>query len=277
MLKYRLLTALVLIPIVLWIVFSFPSQWVAGLLSVFIVLGAWEWAKLCQWPPTFMWTSPRRYAAVIAFSLSIADGLWVFLPQVGMLILGIASVGWCIAWYGVTRYQISGNEILFSSSWEALIGGVILIPAWLALLMLHTYGGGELLAFLFVLIWTADSGAYFAGKHWGHFKLAYRVSPGKTWEGVWGALFLSGGVALSYALLKAMSLEKLIGFLLLSFITVVVSILGDLLESLFKRQKGQKDSGQLLPGHGGILDRIDSLTSAAPIFTLGFMLMRNMV
>lgn len=277
MLKYRLLTALVLIPIVLGIIFFLSSQWVAGLLGVFIVIGAWEWAKLCQWPSTFLWSSPGGYTVVIALALGVVDSLWLLIPQSGLIILSGACAGWLMAWYWVSRYQTSGNQVFMSGSREAFVGGVILIPAWLALLMLHSYGGGESLAFLLALVWTADSSAYFVGRQWGQSKLAHRVSPGKTWEGVWGALFFSGVVALGYALFKAMSLERLLGFLLLSFVTVVASILGDLLESLFKRQKGQKDSGRLLPGHGGILDRIDSLTSAAPVFTLGFMVMRNIV
>ena len=127
-----------------------------------------------------------------------------------------------------------------------------------------SYGSCYVL-YLILIVWFADSGAYFAGKRWGQRKLADKVSPGKTLEGVAGALLMSSIVSLAYLFLESMSFL----FMLLCLFTVIVSILGDLFESLFKRQAGIKDSGQILPGHGGILDRIDSLTSAAPIFVMG--------
>jgi phosphatidate cytidylyltransferase len=133
---------------------------------------------------------------------------------------------------------------------------------------LHREYGPGYVILLFLLIWGADTGAYFAGRAFGKHKLAARVSPGKTWEGVFGGMLL----ALTVALGATQWLEpagQLVPFLVLVAVTVAISVLGDLAESLFKRIADVKDSGGLLPGHGGVLDRIDSLTAAAPVFTLG--------
>jgi phosphatidate cytidylyltransferase len=127
--------------------------------------------------------------------------------------------------------------------------------------------------YLLVLIWTADSGAYFAGRRWGRRKLARHVSPGKSWEGVAGALVLGGGFALACGAGFGYAGPALALFTLIGLATVAVSVLGDLFESLVKRYRDVKDSGGLLPGHGGILDRIDSLTAAAPFFAAGIALL----
>ena len=135
------------------------------------------------------------------------------------------------------------------------------------------FGAGYVL-FLLFLIWIADSGAYFTGRRWGQRKLALSISPGKTWEGVWGASL----AALVFAMLGAVVLEVRMpwpGFVILSMVTVGFSIAGDLFESMLKRQRGLKDSGSLLPGHGGVLDRVDSLTAAVPVFLLGLYGMRG--
>jgi phosphatidate cytidylyltransferase len=149
-------------------------------------------------------------------------------------------------------------------------GLLVLIPAWAGLVWIHQLSRGPyLVLFLLVLIWIADSGAYFAGRRWGRRKLAPLVSPGKTREGAYGALaggLLWGGVL---AALYGVSVPQQGCLVLLCLLTVVASIVGDLYESLSKRERGVKDSGSLLPGHGGILDRIDSLTAAAPVFALG--------
>jgi phosphatidate cytidylyltransferase len=145
---------------------------------------------------------------------------------------------------------------------------VILVALWVALMGLRGDFGPGYVLFLLLLIWVADIGAYFAGRHWGQRKLAPVISPGKTWEGVWGAT----AAALAFALLGAAVLgigTRWPWFVAICMVTVGFSIIGDLFESMIKRQRGVKDSGSLLPGHGGVLDRIDSLTAAAPVFLLG--------
>jgi phosphatidate cytidylyltransferase len=148
---------------------------------------------------------------------------------------------------------------------------VVLVPAWWALVALHgvSPSGRYYLLFLLVLVWVADSAAYFSGRLWGTNKLAPRISPGKTWEGVWGALIAGLVLGVLGVILFGVQGSRWVAFVALCAATVAFSILGDLAESAFKRQSGLKDSGQLLPGHGGILDRVDSLTAAAPVFMLG--------
>jgi phosphatidate cytidylyltransferase len=271
MLKQRILTAIILIPLIVWVL-TLSSQMLACFMGIFVVLGAWEWAGLCGWHSKMI---RSVYAMAVTLALlmlymlgNLEFGIGNF--ELIMTILLLALLWWLVALYWILRYQQGDSLIPTSSSIKALLGLFILLPAWVALLVLHGYEeGGQWVLFLFVLIWAADSGAYFAGRQWGKIKLADRISPGKTWEGVAGALLTSSIVSLAFALFNSMSLMTLLFFMLLCLLTVMVSILGDLLESLFKRSMGIKDSGQILPGHGGILDRIDSLTSAAPIFMIG--------
>lgn len=170
----------------------------------------------------------------------------------------------------VIRYQMNKSINLSSDIMKAIIGGVILIPAWLSLILIHLNTSGvSLVLFLFFLIWLADSAAYFSGRKFGSKKLASNVSPGKSWEGVYGALSISLLFGASYAFYADMKFLVAVYFILLVFLTASFSILGDLVESMFKRMAGIKDSSNILPGHGGILDRIDSLTSAAPVFFAG--------
>ena len=274
MLKQRVITALLLIQLVIWDILNFSSPTLAWLLAAFVVLAAWEWAGICGWQQ-LIWRN--SYAIVMGLTLFMSYGSWHNYPKVGKFLLITACLWWSIAFYWVLNYQRSQDRLPTSSLIKALLGFFILLPAWAALLILHEHDhyGKHWVVFLLVLIWAADSGAYFIGKRWGKIKLADKVSPGKTWEGVIGALLMSFLVSASYALLNAMSLMTVLFFMLLCSITVMASILGDLLESAFKRQMGIKDSSQILPGHGGILDRIDSLTAAAPIFVMGLILLGN--
>ena len=154
---------------------------------------------------------------------------------------------------------------------KSLLGILLLVSAWAALLRLHARPetGPKLVLFLMILIWVADSGAYFAGRKWGTSKLAPAVSPGKTWEGVYGALIACTLFAVASALLLHTTGARITAFVAVCIVTILFSIVGDLQESLLKRQVGIKDSGRLIPGHGGILDRIDSLIAAGPVFLLG--------
>ncbi|RKZ74361.1 MAG: phosphatidate cytidylyltransferase [Gammaproteobacteria bacterium] len=283
MLKQRLLTAIILIPLIVWVLLSLSSQTFAWFLSIFVILGAYEWAGICGWH-----SKMARSLYTITISLVLLMGIlnWElgnFVPAkfIGngfwlMTILIVACLWWLLALFWVLRYQQGHSFIPVSPFIKGLLGFLILLPPWVALLILHEHFGGPWVLFLLVLIWAADSGAYFIGKRWGKTKLAEKISPGKTYEGVAGALLTSFVVSLIYALFQSMSLMTLLFFMLLCLLTVMASILGDLLESLFKRQAGIKDSGKILPGHGGVLDRIDSLTSAAPIFVLCLLLLGNL-
>jgi phosphatidate cytidylyltransferase len=158
-------------------------------------------------------------------------------------------------------------------STRTLAGLLILVPAWTAVVYLQGLSdqGPAYVLFLLLLIWCADTAAYFGGRAWGKRKLLVNVSPGKTWEGAGSALVAVGVLSWVGAHILGVAAEQLSVFIGLSLVTVLFSILGDLIESMYKRQAGLKDSGTLLPGHGGVLDRIDSLTAAAPIFVLGLL------
>ena len=268
MLKQRVITALVLVPLVVAGVLLLDTLPLGLLLGAVILLAGWEWADMAG-----LATSPTRIAYLAVLSLLLAAAaylatrdatLWLLLPALG---------GWLLATAWVVAYQRSGGHRPGTPGVLALrlIGFGVLVPPWLALVAVHGSGalGPWLMLFLLVLIWTADSGAYFAGRRFGRRKLAVHVSPGKSVEGVLGALLLGGLFTLACGGALGYAGEGLLAFVLLGLATVLVSVLGDLFESLIKRYRTVKDSGGLLPGHGGVLDRVDSLTAAAPFFAVG--------
>ena len=263
MLKQRLLTALLLIPIFVFIVLKAPSDVFYSFTGLIVVLGAWEWSFFMgvnQFPQNCI------YPLVMIFILFIA----YLLPIVP--VLSIAFGFWLVAAFLVGFYPkgVSGWQ---NKSVIGLMGVGVLVPCWLAVNFIrHSDNGIMLLLVLFLLIWGADSGAYFIGKKWGKHKLLPNVSPGKTWEGLLGALLTAGVISVLGFFDEVIPFSHWPLPLLLALITVLFSILGDLFESMLKRRAGLKDSGRLLPGHGGILDRIDSLTAAAPLFALGLVI-----
>jgi phosphatidate cytidylyltransferase len=164
-----------------------------------------------------------------------------------------------------------------------MIGILVLVPFWQALLIVRqseislvSISTLWIILYMLLLVWAADVASYFSGKTWGRRKLAPSVSPGKSWEGAWGGLSSSIVLATAAALILSLPLRAAIILAVMSFATAVMSIFGDLTESMFKREAGLKDSSNLLPGHGGFMDRIDSLTAAVPIFT-GFLLMAGWI
>ena len=151
-----------------------------------------------------------------------------------------------------------------------VLGLIILVPTWCSLVYLKSLANGSaFIIYLLFLIWAADSGAYFIGRKWGKRKLASHVSPGKTWEGTIAGIISGLFVTMAFILFTENIVNNEILFILISILVIVMSVIGDLMESIVKRNANIKDSGHLLPGHGGILDRIDSLTAAAPVFTFG--------
>ncbi len=268
MLKQRLLTALVLIAGIAYAVLALETRWLAVILAVIAVLGAYEWAQLMN-----LTTLPMRllYAAGIAALLWLcwlgvlhdAAALWLFIT--------VSGAWWLLATLWLSRPQLGAEESAVVLLMKACAGVFTLVPCWVALLALHAQAqhGSHRLLFLLTLIWVADSAAYFAGSRWGRAKLAPRISPGKTRVGVYGALLAVAVYALFAATALGVPSSGRVAFAALCVVTALFSVVGDLFESLFKRQRGVKDSGTLIPGHGGVLDRIDSLTAAAPIFVLG--------
>ena len=255
MLKTRLVTSLLLVTaLVAALVYLPPVYWYM-LMLVTVSIGAWEWAGM---------SGLAKPTKLIYASLLLVPGLLIvfYKPQLlQMLILWgilIAAVFWLFIApiLLISKAQIRNRLVL------SIIGLIVILPFGLSMLALRELNPLLLLLFM-VAVWIADSAAYFVGKKFGKHKLAPMISPGKTWEGVVGAWFAVSvyGVILCYLT------HQNYWFILMLWGVTVISIMGDLLESLFKRQAGVKDSGSLLPGHGGILDRIDGLTSSMPLIT----------
>lgn len=262
MLKQRVLTALVLGPLAVWCIWSLPSPVFSLILGLILAIGAWEWGGLA------LLRGPARIAYVLVYGLCLVLLHGVSgQPGVTGTVLGAGLLWWLGALVLVLRYPGGGWRVRPVP--VAAAGLLVLGTAWLGLMAVHRGAGPAWLLFLFVLVWTADIGAFFAGRRFGRHKLAVRVSPGKTWEGLGGALAAAGIVGWGGAMLLGVPGDEIPGLLGFCLATVLISVVGDLLESLFKRMAGKKDSGTLLPGHGGILDRVDSLTAAAPLFALG--------
>jgi len=268
MLKARIITSLILIPAFLAALFLLPEFFWSLLMLCMISIGAWEWSAMALFR-----MSVRVFytSATLIIGLSLLYGVWsknsYLLEYTMFFSIPIAVVFWIMLvpiWL-TKRFQIQQPIVM------ALVGWIILFPTWVALICLregallklvNLQGAGSVLLLgIMLTVWIADSAAYFSGKKFGKHKLAPQISPGKTWEGVIGALVVVTlyGAVLSYFYKLGYSI------ILLLWTITILSIVGDLLESLIKRQANLKDSGHILPGHGGVMDRIDGLTSSLPV------------
>ncbi len=260
MLRTRIITGLVIAPLAVAAIYLLPLGWYALFYWVVAALGAYEWAGLIG-----LERMAGRLAYVALFGL-FAGLTWWSLQGWFAVGLWLGAGMWLVAAVGVVSYP--RGSALFANPWIAgVIGLIIVLAAWIALIVIRAEPGGNganWLLWLLLLVWGADIGAYFAGHQFGRRKLASAVSPGKTWEGAAGGLMLSlvvCGVSLMVLEYSAWWLAIIVGL-------AVVSVVGDLFESILKRVRGVKDSGNLLPGHGGMLDRIDSVLAVLPIFAL---------
>ncbi len=267
MLKQRIITALILAPLVLAGIIYLPVLPFAILIALVMLIGAWEWADLSSLSP-----SSRNIFIAIVGAAFIACYLLAAGLQIG--ILSIAVVMWClIIWWVITFPE--SQTYWGASGRRALLGAVIIVSAWLSLLLLkQASSGSEKIILLLFIVWGADIGAYFSGRAWGNSKLAPNVSPGKTWAGAYGGIAASVVIALLcsylFGLNDGSSITDWLRFAFLGLLVAIVSVFGDLAESMIKRFRGVKDSGQLLPGHGGMMDRIDSLVATLPAYTMFF-------
>lgn len=259
MLKQRLLTALILVPLLLVILLGLPRLLALLVLAAVVLAGAWEWSAFLRTDSKLL-----RAGYVLAVALLMGLGWRTSVTAAGLQWVLMAA----LAWWLVAFVWLSGFPGRVRPFAAALAGSCVLVPTWVALGRLHLSHpvGPQWVTFLLVLVSLADVGAFFAGRQFGRLKLAPRVSPGKTWEGLLGGVTLAMLVAGAGALWFVVPTGP---FLALCAAVVLLSVIGDLTESLFKRYAGLKDSGTLFPGHGGVLDRIDSLTAAAPLFLLG--------
>jgi len=283
LLKQRILTALLLIPVALYAVFLLPLWGFSLFIQAVLMLGAWEWSPLM---------GVTRKSGRIAYTIAVGaiigilsffvpyQHLWTdgsLDPLIYYTIL-LGGIWWVCALALIVNYPSSRRMWSRTRSIVGLFGLLIFVPTWAALVTVRSinidvqpYFGGWVVLFILLLVWAADVGAFFAGVRYGRNKMMPAVSPGKTMEG------LCGGISLAFVVMMVVShwtkipADQFTGYYLTGLFTVVASVFGDLNESMFKRAAGVKDSGSILPGHGGILDRIDSLTAAVPIFTLAYL------
>ena len=262
MLGLRIVTGLVLGTLLTAAVLLLDTQLASLVLGALWLAGAWEWGGLARFG------AGARSAYTAAFAAAMLAALYVAPQHDVALMLAIAAAWWLIAFLAVLTYPRS-----YSPPVVALAGVLVLLPSWSLLTELHALApfGPELTLTVLIIVWAADVGAYACGRLFGRVKLAPAVSPGKTWEGVMGGLL--------FAAVAAWGAGRGFGFALggaplvaIGIATALVSVLGDRTVSLCKRNVGLKDSGRLLPGHGGVMDRIDSLTAAIPIFACGLWL-----
>jgi len=261
--KARLITAAVLAPLALFVLFGLSDRYFYYFVDLTLLLAAWEWANLSG----FKTPLPRLgYTAVTAVLLGLMHSFWD--GSSAFWVLGVVAAFWALVLYWVARYPQLGGWT--TAPVRALIGFVVILPVWPALQLLKISGQSDaLILMLLLLVWGADVGAYFAGKSLGKNKLAPAVSPGKTREGLYGGLATCLLVGAGFSIWFELDAVAQVYLIALALVTGLISVLGDLFESMLKRHRGIKDSSQLLPGHGGVLDRIDSLTAAAPLFVVG--------
>jgi phosphatidate cytidylyltransferase len=271
MLKQRVITALVLAPLILALIFLTRAQVFATLLGLIFLLGVWEWTRMSG-----LHSHPVRafllvgYAVLFALAWSLCKTPWWWLP----VLVGVAW--WLVALAWITHHRFAAGRSAGHTVLKLVAGVFVVVPAWCAVVVLHGdlpvsgmgHGPWWVLFFACIVV-AADIGAYTAGRRFGRVKLAPQVSPGKTREGVYGALVSSGIVAAIGGVLLRIPSASLPAMVALALVTVLFSIVGDLFESLIKRHAGVKDSGALFPGHGGMFDRMDSIVAALPMFVLG--------
>jgi phosphatidate cytidylyltransferase len=268
--RTRILAAAVMAPLAVAAVLLLPTPYLAALLAALLMIGLWEWTFLAGVHDTL-----PRMGYLVANALLMAALVWgagrghqLFTLKLVSL---IGAVWWLFALIWLARFDFASKDDRLSCAVKLLAGSLSAIPAWAALCWLHAsqpHGPGWAL-FAVAIVWAADSGAYFVGVRFGKRKLAPRISPGKSWEGLFGGLATTMLLAVAVTPAFGLAWSSLPSLLLLTVVTALFSVAGDLFESLLKRHAGAKDSSDLIPGHGGLLDRLDSILAALPVFVVG--------
>ena len=256
-----MVTSAVLATLLSGAILNLDSTLVGVVLGVFMVVGAWEWTFLAG-------VRSLRSRLLVILTCIISTVLIYRFAADGTLrvIIWVTALWWMLAFGIVVAYQTTERAPAVARLRDCAIGCFVLAGCWVTLVKLHL-ASAHILFLLMLMVWGADVGAYIIGRPLGKHKLAKRVSPGKSWEGV-GAGYIFGGL-MAVAVCRVFSLElSAVVITVLVFVTVTFSIVGDLTESMLKRRVGKKNSGEVLPGHGGVLDRIDGLIAAAPLFWL---------
>jgi len=271
MLLKRAITAAILAPLVILVILFSSTAVFAFVAAAAFLAALWEWARLSGLKSIVL-QAVWLIVSVAAFAL-----LWMArFSFVAPTLIGLGVLWWLLACVWLRHFAYGAAPTHENRALKLLAGALVVFPAWIALITIHAglpHGHGLALLSL-VIVWAADIGAYFSGRTFGKRKLAPQISPGKTWAGAYGAL--AAGVlvtALGGWWLLDVRAGQLLGLALLAAVTVSASIVGDLIESLMKRHAQVKDSGTMIPGHGGMMDRLDSVFAALPVFAAGVLLL----
>lgn len=289
MLIQRIITASILASLIALAVFQLSSEYFSLVLGLIALIAAWEWTHLAG-----INSLPKRGLFLLLFILPML-GIHFWTQALELIALSfdwteirtysgalewlvVAPVlFWVIIMLLIRKLPSDILKIDVGIRYKAFIGWFILLATWMFLSRLRAFYGPEMTMYFLLLIWTADVSAYFIGKKFGTVKLSPEISPGKTVQGMYGAIIAGIFCAIVLSLIYQFTFMIASDFVLLSALTVLISIYGDLFFSVIKRQRGVKDSGSLLPGHGGLLDRIDSITAATPFFYAGVFLIYRAV
>lgn len=270
MLLQRTLTALLLAPLVILLILLAPTGVFAGIVAIAFLAAMWEWIRLSGIKDTF----PR--AVLLVLTAVVFALCWMARGGIAWpILIGVGVSWWLVVCQWLRHFAFGAAPTRENHLMKLGAGFLVIVPAWVAVVTIHgssAKGNWWTLLALFI-VWAADIGAYFSGRQFGRRKLAPTISPGKTWAGVYGAFVAGAIVAGVGGMLLGVSGGKLVGLLVLSVFAVIASVVGDLLESLMKRHAAVKDSGNLFPGHGGLLDRLDSVFAAMPVFAAGMLLL----
>ncbi len=278
MTKTRVIAALIMAPAAICAILLLPTQWLAALAALVFLIGLWEWLKLAG-----VGDSLARTVLLLLNLLLMVLLVWAsrmpagYSPALLQLTTVVGAAWWVIALLWLRFFNFGAQHEGLSRPLKMVAGSLAIVPAWAAACLIHSNnfdanGDGHPHMWLLTslaLVWAADSGAYFAGRQFGKRKLAPRISPNKTIEGLLGGMVAGLLVALGFGLIAGVSIAQIPALLLVAALSVLASVLGDLFESLLKRHAGAKDSGTIIPGHGGVLDRIDGVLAALPIYALG--------
>ena len=282
MTRTRLLAALVMAPLAIAAVLLLPTPWLALLAAAAFLIGLWEWLRLTEIEDPI-----ARGVLVLVNLLVMVALVWASRSNSGgsfilfKITVLLGGIWWLLALLWLRRYEFASDHDTHARMFKLAAATLSIIPAWCALVLIHAGqvgappvttgipGGHRWLLLALAIVWAADTGAYFAGRAFGRNKLAPRISPNKTIEGLFGGVVAGMALAVGAAPFAGATLGQLPYVAIVALWTILFSVVGDLFESLLKRHVGAKDSGDVIPGHGGVLDRIDGVLAALPIFVLG--------
>lgn len=285
MTRTRLLAALVMAPLAIAAVLLLPTPWLALLAAAAFLIGLWEWLRLTEIEDPI-----ARGVLVLVNLLVMVALVWASRSNSGgsfilfKITVLLGGIWWLLALLWLRRYEFASDHDTHARMFKLAAATLSIIPAWCALVLIHAGqvgappvatgipGGHRWLLLALAIVWAADTGAYFAGRAFGRNKLAPRISPNKTIEGMFGGVVAGMALAVGAAPFAGATLGQLPYVAIVALWTILFSVVGDLFESLLKRHVGAKDSSHLIPGHGGVLDRIDSQLAALPVFALGKLL-----